>query len=148
MTEMDSNMQQKVVIVPCSGIGKTYGTVSREAAYIVTEDMRPEETQLVALSMLVLGDEEARAAVAAFPAVTIDGCKLACATKMVQESGGTVMQDFAVLDVYRRYRQFKPQGIAELNEGGLQLAGALADEIASVVDRLIAGSPDSEAQNG
>jgi uncharacterized metal-binding protein len=136
MTEMDSNMQQKVVIVPCSGIGKTYGTVSREAAYIVTEDIRPEETQLVALSMLVLGDENARAALTANPAVTIDGCKLACATKMVQESGGTVIQDFAVLDVYRRYKQFKPQGIAELNEGGLQLAEALGNEIAVVVDSL------------
>ena len=75
-------------------------------------------------------------AVAAHPVVTIDGCKLACATKMVQESGGSVAQDFAVLDVYRRYKQFKPQGIAELNEGGQQLAEALADEIAGVVDGL------------
>jgi hypothetical protein len=55
---------------------------------------------------------------------------------MVQESGGTVAQDFAVLDVYRRYKQFKPQGIAELNEGGLQLAEALAAEIAGVVDEI------------
>ena len=131
-----SEYKQKVVIVPCSGIGKTYGSVSREAAYVVTEDVRPDETELVALSMLVLGDEDARAAVAAHPVVTIDGCKLACATKMVQESGGCVAQDFAVLDVYRRYKQFKPQGIAELNEGGQQLAEALANEIAGVVDGL------------
>jgi hypothetical protein len=41
-----------------------------------------------------------------------------------------------VLDVYRRYKQFKPQGIAELNEGGQQLAQALAQEIATVVDEL------------
>jgi uncharacterized metal-binding protein len=155
MTELDNNQPQKVVIVPCSGIGKTYGTVSREAAYIVTDDIRPDETQLVALSMLVLGDEEARAALADSPAITIDGCKLACATKMVQESGGTVAQDFAVLDVYRRYRQFKPQGIAELNEGGLQLADAMAQEIAAIVDQLIPGGPpsavgghSSEAPNG
>ncbi len=126
----------KVVIVPCSGIGKTYGTVSREAAYEVTEDLRRAETQLVALSLLVLGDEAARAAVADCPAVTLDGCKLACATKMVKESGGMVAQDFAVLDVYRRYRQFKPQGIAELNEGGQKLAHALAEEVAAVVDVL------------
>jgi len=130
------NRKSRVVIVPCSGIGKTYGTVSREAAYDVIEDLRPEETQLVALSMLVLGDEAARTAVAQNPAITIDGCKLACATKMVKESGGTVAQDFAVLDVYRRYKQFKPQGIAELNEGGEQLAHALAEEIAGIVDTL------------
>ena len=131
-----SDQKRKVIIVPCSGIGKSYGTVSREAAYEVTEDSRPQTSQLVALSLLVLGDDEARAAVEAHPAVTIDGCKLACATKMVQESGGTVAQDFAVLDVYRRYREFKPQGIAELNEGGQQLAHALAEEINAVVDSL------------
>ena len=130
----------KVVIVPCSGIGKTYGTVSREAAYDITDELRPEETQLVALSRLVLGDEAARTAVASNPAITIDGCKLACATKMVLESGGTIAQDFAVLDVYRRYRLFKPQGIAELNEPGRQLAHALAEEIAGIVDTLARGS--------
>ena len=44
-----------------------------------------------------------------------------------------------MLDVYRRYKQFKPQGIAELNEGGLQLAGALANEIARC-GRCVCGS--------
>ncbi len=127
---------RRVVIVPCSGIGKTYGSVSREAAYQVTEDMRPVQAQLVALSLLVLGDADARAAVSGNQAVTIDGCKLACATKMVKENGGTVVQDFAVLDVYRRYREFKLQGIAQLNEGGQKLAHALAEEIATVVDTL------------
>jgi uncharacterized metal-binding protein len=144
---MSENVQNndtlKVVIVPCSGIGKTYGTVSREAAYDLIEDLRPDTAQLVPLSLLVLGNAAARQAVADSPAITIDGCKLACATKMVQESGGTVAQDFAVLDVYRRYRQFKPQGIAELNEGGELLACALAEEAAEVVDQLVAGG-----QNG
>jgi uncharacterized metal-binding protein len=130
------NQPQKVVIVPCSGIGKTYGTVSREAAYEVVEALRPQETHLVALSLLVLGDEAAREAVSQYPAVTIDGCKLACASKMVEESGGTIAQDFAVLDVYRRHRKFRPRGIAELNEGGQLLALALAKEVAGVVDEL------------
>lgn len=133
------NEPTRVVIVPCSGIGKTYGTVSRESAYEVIEELRPETSQLVALSKLVLGEESARAAVAANPAITIDGCKLACATKMVQESGGTVVQDFAVLDVFRRNRKLKPQGIAELNEGGQQLAHALAEEVSIVIDNLQGG---------
>ena len=134
----------KVVIVPCSGIGKTYGTVSREAAYDLTEDLRPENTQLVALSMLVLGEKSARCAVADNPAITIDGCKLACASKMVKESGGRLAQEIAVLDVYRRYKQFKPQGIAELNAGGLQLAQALAEEVAVTIDTLVSESKGGE----
>ena len=127
---------KKIAIVPCSGIGKTYGTVSREAAYQVTEDDRPQTTQLIPLSLLVLGDQESRAALAENPAITLDGCKLACATKMVQECGGTVAKDFAVLEVYRRYRDFKPQGIGELNEGGQKLADALAKEADLAVDKL------------
>ncbi len=127
----------KIVIVPCSGIGKSYGTVSREAAYQVIEDDRPASTLLVPLALLVMGDEETRAALAGNPAITIDGCKLACATKMVQACGGQVAQDFAVLDVYRRHREFKPQGISELNEGGMKLADALAKEVDAVVDSLL-----------
>ena len=129
-----SEPQRKIVIVPCSGIGKSFGTVSRVAAYQVTEEDRPDQTQLVPLALLVMGDEESRKIIAENQAITIDGCKLACATKMVQQSGGHVMQSFAVLDVFRRYRDFKPQGIAELNEGGEKLADALAKEVDAVVD--------------
>ena len=54
--------------------------------------------------------------------------------------------DIAVLDVYRRHRQFKPKGIAALNEGGERLVRALADEIAGIVDHLIAA--DEGSKNG
>lgn len=129
---------RKVVIVPCSGIGKSYGTVSRAAAYLVTEEDRTDQTQLVPLAMLVMGDEESHKVLADNQAITIDGCKLACARKMVQQSGGQVAQEFAVLDVFRRYRDLKPQGIAELNEGGEKLAIALAKEIDALVDEITA----------
>jgi uncharacterized metal-binding protein len=135
---------KKVIIVPCSGIGKPYGTVSREAAYNVTENMRPGQTQLVPLALLVLGDEESRSVVAECPAVTIDGCKLACAAKMVQQSGGRIAQEFAVLDVYRSHKDLKPLGIAELNEGGQKLAHVLAEEVTVVVDGLISGKQGGE----
>jgi len=124
------------MIVPCSGIGKSYGTVSRVAAYQVTEEDRPDQTRLIPLALLVMGDEESRKIVAESPVITIDGCKLACATNMVKQSGGKVVQEFAVLEVFRRYRDLKPQGIAELNEGGEKLADALAKEIDAVVDEI------------
>jgi len=126
----------KIVIVPCSGIGKTFGTVSRVAAYQVTEEERPDQTQLVPLALLVMGDDESRKIINENLAITIDGCQLACATKMVQEGGGHVARNFAVLEVFRRYRNFKPQGIAELNEAGEKLANALAKEIDTAIDEL------------
>ena len=130
------NSENKVIIIPCNGIGKTYGTVSREAAYEVIEVLRPHTSELIPLSKLVLGDEEARSAVAGSRVITIDGCSLACAAKMVEESGGTVDRECAVLDAYRRHRKLKPRGIAKLNEGGDRLARALAVEVATAVDQL------------
>jgi uncharacterized metal-binding protein len=126
----------RVVVVPCSGIGKPFGSVSREAAYELCEELRPKSTRLVALAKLVLGDAAARDLVAKHPAVTIDGCKQMCASKMVKQSGGTVIREVAVLDVYRRHKELRPEGIAELNEAGRRLARVLAEEVAATLDGI------------
>ena len=128
--------QKKVWIVPCSGIGKSYGSVARESAFIVTEDLRPERTGIIALSRLVLDDSDVRADIKGSKSITIDGCKLACAAKVVAERGGTVVHALQVLDVYRAHRELKPAGIAELNEGGKKLAAILAEEAAALLDKM------------
>jgi len=129
-----SDERLRVVIVPCSGIGKSFGSVSREAAYELCETLRPDATRLIALSKLVLGDNAARETVARCPAVTIDGCKQMCAAKMVKQSGGTVVREATVFDAYRRHKELKPEGIAELNDQGMKLARAIAEELAATVD--------------
>ncbi len=129
--------KKQVVVVPCSGIGKTYGTVGREAAYELAEELRPGCAEVVALSLLVMGDAETQARVQAAPAITVDGCKLACASKMVTESGGTVAYEANVLDTFRRHRTLKPKGIAELNEEGQQLAHCMAEELAEAADKIV-----------
>ena len=134
-------MKRKTLIVPCSGIGKTYGSVAREGAYIVTEDLRPKSTELMPLALVVLGEEEVRQTLSGSPAFAIDGCKLACAAKVVAESGGTVVHAVQVLDVYRRHRDLKPAGIAELNEAGKELAKVLAEEVSGLVDETEAEEP-------
>ncbi len=128
-------MDMRICIVPCSGIGKAYGSVARESAFIVTEDLRPEATRIVALSRLVPDDSDLRADIAQAKSITIDGCKLSCAAKVVAETGGTVAYALQVLDVYRKHRDLKPTGIAELNDGGKKLAAVLAEEVAALVDR-------------
>src|SRR5512142_171208 len=97
--------KKRIVVVPCSGIGKPFGTVSREAAYELCDTLRPAETKLVALAKLVLGDPAARETVAQNPVVTIDGCKLMCASKMVRQSGGAIAHEISVLDVFRRHKE-------------------------------------------
>jgi len=123
-------------VVPCSGIGKSLGSVTRETAYELCENLRPHNTQLVALSKLVLGEEQARERVRTSPAVTIDGCKQMCAAKLVKQSGGAIANEVAVFDAFRRHKDLKPEGIAELNAAGKELARVLAKEIAEFIDTM------------
>lgn len=133
-----------VVVIPCSGIGKAFGTVSREAAYELCENFRPTDTNLVALSKLVLGEQDAQTRVRNNPAVTIDGCKLMCASKLVKLSGGSVAREVSVLDVFRRYKDLKPEGIAELNEPGMELARLIAAEVSESLDEILAEAPGGD----
>jgi len=128
--------KQRVVVVPCSGIGKALGSVSREAAYELCENLRPHVTELVALSKLVMGDNASRETVARNPCVAIDGCQRSCASKLVKQSGGMRTHTARVLDALRRHKGLKAEGIAELNDAGQKLARVMAEELVETVDAL------------
>jgi uncharacterized metal-binding protein len=128
---------RKVNIVPCSGIGKSLGSVSRLAAYYVTEDDRPADTTLVPLALLVLGDKDTTSRVQSNPSITLDGCQKQCAKKIIGECGGIIIKDFVVLDMFREHNDLKPTGIAELNEAGQKLARVIADTIDPVIDQTL-----------
>lgn len=143
-----SASKQQVVVVPCSGIGKSNGSVARDAGYELCDVLRPNATDLVALSKLVLGEEQARARVRESPAITIDGCKLMCAAKLVKLSGGRVAREVTVLDAFRKHKKLKPEGIAELNPAGKELARLMAAEMAEVVDGLGLAREDGVDRRG
>jgi uncharacterized metal-binding protein len=140
-----SSGNREVVVVPCSGIGKAFGSVAREAGYVLCDELRPGTTRIVALSKLVLGDEDARRRVGRCPVITIDGCKCMCAAKLVKLSGGSIAREATVFDAFRRHKELKPEGVAELNAEGKQLARLMAEELAQFVDVLQTSSGDCHA---
>lgn len=127
---------KRVIVIPCSGIGKAYGSVGREAMYQVVEELRPDTTETVCLSLLTLGDPEAQAQVREQPTITIDGCPKACAQVNVQASGSQPAATFRVFDVFRAHKELKVRSVSELGESGREMARILAEEIAAKVDEL------------
>jgi len=128
--------RRRIAVAACSGIGKSLGAAAREAAHILTEDLRPGRTKIVALSLLVMGDVEAGEVVEGGEAVAIDGCKLECAAKGLASVGASKVHKIAIFDIVRRHRGLKPEGVCDLNEDGMKLARTAADEAAKVVDRI------------
>ena len=130
---------KQVVVLPCSGIGKVFGALARETAYELVERVRPGVATMTCLPLLVINDPEAVAMVKENPVITIDGCPKECARKSVEAAGGQVAKGYEAIRFYKEHKDLKPEGIAEVNDTGRQLAHVAAAEVAKVVDELAAG---------
>jgi uncharacterized metal-binding protein len=134
--KMDSSNRKKVIIIPCSGIGKAFGSISRDATYEVTENLRKNNTQTLCLALLVSGDENSMRLVRDNKCITVDGCPLQCAEKNVKLAGGNLAGSLRVVDSYKENRQLKPRSVTFLDPDGQQMALKLAERIAEKVDDL------------
>ncbi|MEM0010080.1 MAG: putative zinc-binding protein [Candidatus Bathyarchaeia archaeon] len=79
----------KFVIAPCSGVGQTVGTISRQAAYVVVDKIMPNETLLLCLPAFVIGVEGDVKMVKENPnrVIAIEGCDRKCMSKILERQG-------------------------------------------------------------
>jgi uncharacterized metal-binding protein len=134
---MKTTMQKKVIVIPCSGIGKALGSVSREATYEVVENLRKGVTDTTCLALITSGDEETLQLVKTNKCITVDGCPLQCAEKNVKLAGGELAASFRVVDTLKENRKLKPKSVTFLDRDGQELASLLAKQVAEKVDELL-----------
>jgi len=113
--------------------------MSREAAYLVTDEIAPQKADVVCLALLVKGDEKTLAAVQVGPCITIDGCGKACAQKNVEFAGGEVAQALQTGRFLAKHRGAQPGTGSELTDEGWGIAREIAQAGADEVDRLRIG---------
>jgi uncharacterized metal-binding protein len=130
-------LKEPILVIPCSGIGKVHGLLSREAAYLVVDELAADQADVVCLALLVKGDEETLARVRRRPTLTLDGCGKACAQKNVELAGGQVAKAFQVGRFLAGHRGSQPGTGSELTEEGWLVARELASEAAAEVRRLV-----------
>ena len=129
-------MSDTLLIVPCSGIGKSFGTISREATYCVVEDLKKGETDTICLSLLVKGDEDAKQSVQTHRCIAIDGCPNECSKKSLELKEARLVANFRVIDILKENRNLRPKEVTFLDEDGRKLARILAEKIAMKIDEL------------
>jgi len=134
-------MKQTFVIIPCSGIGKAYGTICREAAYEIVEKRKPQSSRLLCLALLVKGDEEAISLVKENPAIALDGCGKRCACKNIERVAPKPPISLTIMGLFRKHRDLNPNElnlgtVLHLEEGGRRLVSLLADEICNQMNRM------------
>ena len=134
----------KVKVIPCSGIGKVYGLMAREAALQVTNRLSPDTTETVCLAYLVTGDDDAKDKVEGCSCITIDGCAALCSAKSVKHAGGIVKAEYRSIDEMRNHRGVNAGTGTALTEDGWQITDELAEKISAKVAELI----EEERNNG
>jgi len=130
-------MEKPILIIPCSGIGKPFGSISRDAVFRVCDELRPSKADTLCLSLLVMGDREAMNRVSTSKCIVVDGCPLECSGNNVKRSGGNIVAEVKVMDLLRENRGVKPRDVTFLDEDGEKLSKLLADKLACKVDELL-----------
>jgi uncharacterized metal-binding protein len=120
----------KVLVIPCSGVGKVHGLISREAAYLAVDEFAPERTDVICLALLVREEANTLAKVKAYPCITIDGCGKACAQKNVEIAGGDVAAAFQVAKALSNHHGAQPGTGSELTDEGWMVTREIAEAVA------------------
>jgi len=76
--------ERKVGLIACSGEELPDGTVSRQAALLVLERLRPGATVTLCLPLFLAGEERERAFARFYPTIAIDGCDKRCAARATE----------------------------------------------------------------
>ncbi len=134
----DGANKKLVLVIPCSGIGKVHGLLTREATYLVTDEMAPEQTETMCLGLLVKGEAEAVEALKTQPCVTIDGCSRMCAEKNVKIAGGNPVA-VQVIEILKEHPGAKPGSPTDLNDEGWVIAREIATKVVDTAASLHGG---------
>lgn len=127
----------KVAVLPCTGVGQVVGTVARQAAYRVCEDMRPEDTVLLCLPALVRGVQEDIDMAHQCPVVVIEGCNERCGAHALSTRGGSPSATVFVPDVMKgKGVKIRREARRQLSEPELAAVELVAEAVVAEVDRL------------
>ena len=123
-------MDRKVKVIPCSGIGKVYGLMAREAVLKTVFELCPETSETVCLAYIVTGDKEVKEKIEGNDCITVDGCPKMCASKNVSIAGGIVIEELKVLDTVKEYKGKKFGSPIQLTADGEDVISEIAEKIA------------------
>ena len=126
---------KKVAIIACTGTGKALGTVARQVAYKVVDELRPDKTVLICIPSLTAGVGEYKNLLRKYPSIILDGCVERCASKITSKNKGMIRAKVFLPQMIAKYG-LKPQSRADIGEEGEKLVSKIAEEVAALVDQL------------
>jgi len=128
--------EKKVAVMACAGMEKAFGSVAILSVFKAVEELRPNDTTLIALPPLLAGVVAYTDLVKKLPVIIVDGCAERCATKSVVKVGGKIGGRILVIDSAKKYG-LTPDSASHVGLSGEKLAERIAKDVAFLVDKAL-----------
>jgi uncharacterized metal-binding protein len=130
---------KKVLLYPCGGVGLVVSTVTRLASLKASEELLPEQLELLDMHRCQRGAPEEIALLEECPVIVMDGCRQQCGSYFLNMLGITPAARLYT-PAYIAKTKLKPGKCrADLEKGGQQLAETMAEEAAAVARGILKG---------
>lgn len=116
-------MSSKYAVLPCNGLDKCAGQITKEIALIICEQT---DSELICPVLYSVADGKYDAIVNENPLIVIDGCGMRCASKLAAAKGLRIQKKLTVSAEAKNRAHVLPTTTLRLSEAELTLAVELA----------------------
>jgi hypothetical protein len=140
-------VKPKVGIIACSGEKIAGGTITRAAARLVVEYLRPNNTVILCQPLFMAGGlerhggQQERDFAKDHPTITIEGCEEECARIAVARYSGTPHATIRIHEILKQYPELHLNSRENVGEDEMKLIEIVAQAIAKKVDEIY-GEPE------
>lgn len=130
---------KKVLLYPCGGVGLVVSTVTRLASLKATEELLPEQLELLDMHRCQRGAPEEIALLENNPVIVLDGCKQQCGSYFLNMLGIRPAARLYTPAYIAKYKLKPGKNRAQLEKEGQELADAMAREAVVVAQGILKG---------
>ena len=117
---------ESICILPCNGLDKSMGVISREVALKIIEKV--PNSKLICPVLLNSGDKTYEELLPKSKIIAINGCMTRCPIKLIEERQLRPFKQIMIPDMAKKYK-IKPSKKLELDQDNVNLVELITDEI-------------------
>ena len=122
-------MTDKICLIPCNGLDKAHGVITREVAIKISAN--DENVELICPVLYNANEKKYSDILLDSKIIVIDGCATRCAVKLADDKGLKISKRVFIPDMSKKFKLHSGKKLA-LNEEGVKLVGKIADEVVRV----------------
>ena len=119
-------MPERICLLPCNGLDKAHGVITREVAVKISAD--DSNIELICPVLYNTNEKKYSEILQESKIIVIDGCATRCAAKLADDKGLKISKRVFIPDMSKKY-QLRPSKELVLNENGKKLVNKITDEI-------------------